>query len=151
MHFCLFPNIFDTENTFAYFQVVLIIKIFKILKFFKKCGPPGEEVGARLNGLHTDVFRLFPDGSPHERWFCASSLPNSRVAVAQLHIAKALYNQSMTLSVLHEPNTHPRYLQKAAWLLFDWVAACPTEAAELQKRNEVPVVLMLCGSARSMS
>ena len=28
-----------------------------------------------------------------ERWFCASSLPNSRVAEAQLHIAKALYNQ----------------------------------------------------------
>ena len=86
-----------------------------------------------------------------ERWFCASSLPNSRVAVAQLHIAKALYNQSMTLSVLHEPNTQPRYFQKAALLLFDWVATCPTEAAELQKRNEVPVVLMLCGSARSMS
>ena len=73
-------------------------------------------------------------------------LQNSRVAVAQLHIAKALFNKNMTLSVLHEPTTQTRDLQKAASLLFDWVGACLTEAAELQNRNEVPVVLILCGS-----
>ena len=58
------------------------------------------------------------------------------MVVAQLHVAKALYNKNMTLSVLHEPNTQSRHLQKA----------CPTEAAELQKRSAVLVVEMLCGS-----
>ena len=44
------------------------------------------------------------------------------------------------LSVLHEPNAQPRYLQKAPSLFYDWVGACSTEAAELQKRSEVSVV-----------
>ena len=61
----IFPTVSETENPLLLnFLMVWILTILETFFSKKNVRPPGGKLGARLTGLHTDVPRRFPDGSP---------------------------------------------------------------------------------------